>query len=53
MSQGYAKAMMRVGDTAKDFTLPVGSKQTMSLTELLEGRRAVVLAFYLFDFSPV
>jgi peroxiredoxin len=42
---------LAVGDTAPDFELPVRSRETVKLSEVLQ-RGPVVLLTYIFDFSP-
>lgn len=44
--------MKHVGDPAAGFTLRGQDGELHSLDDLLIGKRSVVLAFYLFDFSP-
>ena len=39
------------GDTAPDFTLPIGPKESFTLSAAL-ARGPVVLLTYVFDFSP-
>ena len=43
--------MLQVGDVAPDFKLPVTSGEELSLDAALEKFRAVVLLFYVLDFT--
>lgn len=43
--------MIRVGEVAPDFTLPDETLDLWSLRDALSRNPAVVLVFYLFDFS--
>jgi peroxiredoxin len=45
-------AVLRVGDTAPDFTLPRGVDQTLTLSDLL-STGAVLIHFYVFDFGTI
>jgi peroxiredoxin len=42
-----------VGDRAPSFRLRKTFEQKVSLEDLLEGRRPLLLAFYVFDFGSV
>jgi peroxiredoxin len=46
-------AALTVGERAPDFTLEGSAEGPVSLSDLLEGNRFVVLAFYPLAFSPV
>lgn len=43
--------MLQVGDKAPDFKLPTTGGQELSLGEALEKHRALVLLFYVLDFT--
>lgn len=43
--------MVEVGDVLDDFSLPGSDGQQVRLSDLLEGRKAIVVAIYLFAFS--
>ncbi|MFB6309407.1 MAG: redoxin domain-containing protein [Haloarculaceae archaeon] len=48
--------MVSEGETAPDFTLEGyadGSIQTITLSDVLADERAAILAFYIYDYSPV
>lgn len=45
--------MLEVGEIAPDFELPTGDRKSLRLSEVAARNKAVVLAFYIFDFSPV
>jgi peroxiredoxin len=47
-----AAAMPGVGDQAPDFTLPATPEGEPLTLASFRGSRHVLLAFYLFDFSP-
>jgi peroxiredoxin len=42
-----------IGDRAPSFTLRKTFEEKVSLEELLEGHRPLLLAFYVFDFGSV
>ena len=44
--------MLQVGDKAPDFKLPTTGGQEMSLGDALQKFRALVLLFYVLDFTP-
>ena len=44
-------SVLQVGDVAPDFKLPVTSGEELSLDAALEKFRAVVLLFYVLDFT--
>lgn len=43
--------MLQIGDDAPDFKLPSTGGQELSLDEALEKHRALVLLFYVLDFT--
>jgi peroxiredoxin len=43
--------MLQVGDKAPDFKLPTTGGQELSLADALEKFRALVLLFYVLDFT--
>lgn len=43
--------MVEVGDVLEDFGLPGSDGHVTRLSEMLEGRKALVVAVYLFAFS--
>jgi peroxiredoxin len=43
----------RVGDRAPSFRLRKTFEEKVALEDLLEGRRPLLLAFYVFDFGSV
>lgn len=45
--------MIKAGDTAPDFVLRAQDGMNTALADLLERKKALVLVFYVFDFSPV
>ncbi len=51
LSSGMAKAGLKIGDAAPDFSLPDQSGQTVRLSDF-RGKRAVVLAFYIKAGTP-
>jgi len=43
--------MLKAGMTAPDFELPVSTGGTLRLSNIANEKTAVILAFYLMDFS--
>ena len=44
--------MLQVGDRAPDFKLASTGGKEVQLSEALKEHRAVILAFYVLDFTP-
>lgn len=51
--QGMARdSSLEAGDTAPDFTLPDQTGAPVTLSEVAQGHRGVIVAFYPKDFTP-
>lgn len=50
-STGTGEQPPKVGDTAPDFTLPSGGKLTPMKLSDMHGKKKILLAFYVFDFT--
>jgi hypothetical protein len=48
---GTGEQPPKVGDTAPDFTLPSGAKLAPMKLSDMRGKKKVLLAFYVFDFT--
>lgn len=44
--------MLEVGDVAPDFELPGSGGEKIHLADVLTKHKAVVVAFYVLDFTP-
>lgn len=48
----YTRKLLPVGATAPDFTLPTADGKTVQLSELLKGKKAVLVNFFFVDCPP-